>query len=371
MIGYTDFFRSQIENLSIHQNGRQAYGRCPLHEDKVKSFSVNLATGQWFCHAGCGYGNALTLSRRLGITSPSPDVSIAEHPGSASTPPGPTPRTRAAEESGRVSSAAPISKRLVATYEYYYEDGTAAFRVLRYDPKGFSQERWENGEWVPGTSGIRRVPYHLPQVLAATGIIFFVEGEKDADRLDSLGLVATTTPMGANSWRDEYGAFFNGKRVSILPDNDEPGEAFALQVARGIVAAGGFVKVVRLPGLLPKGDVSDFLDNGGSKEALLSAVRATPVLGLVAHANESPLDYFKRFDLTLDDGAMRLPHEFKSLCAETFKRFTSIAKRCDDAVQRKLDEADLIWSNCRTHGQYARFLRLLKEAHELSIVERL
>ena len=369
MQGYEEFFRSAVDLLSVHQNGRQAYGRCPLHDDKIKSFSVNLLTSQWFCHSGCGAGNALTLSRRLGVASPDPSPPSPRGEGTAPTSSGLT-RAKTAGGDGRVQPAVPLSRRHVATYEYYYEDGTAAFRVLRYEPKSFHQERWENGSWVPGTTGIRRVPYNLPKLLAATSTIFFVEGEKDADRLDSLGLVATTTPMGANSWKDEYAPHFRGKRVAVIPDNDEPGKAFAVQVAKGIAAAGGTVKLVSLPGIQEKGDVSNFLEiNPNGKEALLSLVRSAPAFGIPPRSDETPIDYFKRFGLDLHDGKGFLPGEFRALCQETFNRFSNIAERCNELVQNKLDEADLVWKSCRTVGQYARFLRLLKEAHEASSME--
>lgn len=34
--------------------GHQMYSRCPLHSDKLPSFSLSLQTGAWTCHAGCG-----------------------------------------------------------------------------------------------------------------------------------------------------------------------------------------------------------------------------------------------------------------------------------------------------------------------------
>ena len=40
--------------------------------------------------------------------------------------------------------------------------------------------------------------YHLPEVIkavAANRMILVTEGEKDVDRLQSLGMVATTNPM--------------------------------------------------------------------------------------------------------------------------------------------------------------------------------
>jgi len=46
------------------RSGAQWYGRCPLHEPGARcrrSFSVNLATGRYFCHRCGSHGNPLEL----------------------------------------------------------------------------------------------------------------------------------------------------------------------------------------------------------------------------------------------------------------------------------------------------------------------
>ncbi len=45
--------------------GKQLYACCPLHADRTPSFSMNLETTEWKCHAGCGEGNLFTLLKRL------------------------------------------------------------------------------------------------------------------------------------------------------------------------------------------------------------------------------------------------------------------------------------------------------------------
>ena len=67
--------------------------------------------------------------------------------------------------------------------------------------------------------------YHLPQIVAAPldQAVFIVEGEKDVERLELENQLATTNPMGAGKWRNEYNAVLTGRPAIILPDNDEPG----------------------------------------------------------------------------------------------------------------------------------------------------
>src|SRR5437899_1684389 len=65
--------------------------------------------------------------------------------------------------------------------------------------------------------------------------------------------------------------------VVILPDNDQPGRDHAAVVARSLRDLTISLKVVELPGLPPKGDVSDWLAAGGDKAQLLRLVQeATP-----------------------------------------------------------------------------------------------
>ena len=53
--------------------------------------------------------------------------------------------------------------------------------------------------------GVRRVPYRLPELLAADPAlpVFIVEGEQDADALRAIGLVATCNPGGAAEHKDK------------------------------------------------------------------------------------------------------------------------------------------------------------------------
>ena len=56
-----------------------------------------------------------------------------------------------------------------------------------------------------------------------------------------------------------------GNRILVvLPDNDEPGRRHAEKVAKSLWSKAASIKVLKLPGLPDKGDVSDWLDAGGS-----------------------------------------------------------------------------------------------------------
>jgi len=87
----------------------------------------------------------------------------------------------------------------------------------------------------------------------------------------ALGLTGTTNSGGAGKWTDELNKHLSGaKEVIILQDNDKPGEDHAQMVASSLSELAIPLKIVRLPGLPDKGDISDWLKNGGSKQQLLA-----------------------------------------------------------------------------------------------------
>jgi DNA primase len=69
-----------------------------------------------------------------------------------------------------------------------------------------------------------------------------------------------------------------GRDVIILPDNDEPGKKHAEKIARSLWKIARQVKIVDLPGLPAKGDVSDWLNMAGhSVVELLDIIKQAPI----------------------------------------------------------------------------------------------
>ncbi len=184
--------------------------------------------------------------------------------------------------------------KIVATYDYRDEAGALLFQVCRKEPgtkgkaKDFCQRRPDgNGGWINSTKGVRRVLYRLPELLESdpSAIVFIPEGEKDVDRLRSLGLVATCNPGGASKpakpgkpgkWIPDFAESLEGRRVAIIADNDKPGRIHANNVARMIHAAAESVKVIEPAGIPEGGDVSDWLGAEGTASDLLTLVEETP-----------------------------------------------------------------------------------------------
>lgn len=266
---------SRLSGVKRSSNGWTA--KCPAHDDARNSLSVTESKdgdgeAVFFCHAGCSYK---AIASALGIQSQ--------------------------------GSNGKGQRRIVATYDYCDESGTLLYQSVRYEPKGFSQRRPDGkGNWIWGLNAgeyaqhpdgdwrlvnhktpsnypkqkfarVRRVLYRWSELLEAdpTTTVFIVEGEKDVDRLGALGVLATTNAGGAGKWRDEYNETLRGRPVVIPPDNDDPGRGHSETVARSLCGIANSIKIVPLPGLPDKGDVSDWLDAGGTVEQLYELVENT------------------------------------------------------------------------------------------------
>jgi putative DNA primase/helicase len=162
-------------------------------------------------------------------------------------------------------------RTIAKVYDYTDEAGCILFQAIRYEPKGFAQRRPNgNGGFTYSLDGVRRVPYRLPELIEAVANgnpVFVVEGEKDVEALRGLNIPATCNPMGASKWRDEYSEHFKDAAVYIFPDNDDAGRAHAQEVFWSLDGAKS-VRIVEVPNLPDRGDVSDWLKAGGTAEQL-------------------------------------------------------------------------------------------------------
>jgi hypothetical protein len=162
---------------------------------------------------------------------------------------------------------------LLATHDYRDAAGVLRYQVvqLRTPPgakKQFKQRRpTSNGgqPWTWNLKGVTRLPFRLPE-LAGHARLFVCEGEKDVNRLWSLGLPATCNSGGAGKWDAVESAALVAAGVRecvLLQDDDPPGAAHVAAGARHLADAG--IATVTVPPFFHAGDggdVSDWLDAG-------------------------------------------------------------------------------------------------------------
>lgn len=143
------------------ENSYQAL--CPAHDDHKASLTITDAGNKILlhCHAGCDIKDILN---KINL-----------------------------KESDLFNNKTEFSKsKLIAEYFYTDEIGNPLYKVMRFEPKNFVQAKYDNGNWIFKMTGVNYVLYNLPNVIKSD-IVYFVEGEEDADNLNNLGLIATTT----------------------------------------------------------------------------------------------------------------------------------------------------------------------------------
>jgi len=152
--------------------------------------------------------------------------------------------------------------KCVGVYEYHTAEGTVAYTVERWsNPKTFRVQ----GK-LPAPA--ERILYQLPAIVwarSAGATVYIVEGEKDADRLISLGLVATTNVSGAGSWFGHYAEALADCHCVIIADNDQVGRIHSRTVAASLKPYAASIALT-----IPRHgkDVSDLLDAGYSLDDL-------------------------------------------------------------------------------------------------------
>lgn len=239
---------------------REWRGPCPVHQGKRDSFSVNAETGLAQCHSECGRGWDL-ISLEMELIS-------ADFP-------------KAKAEVFRIVGRPEVAwedRDVEATYDYRDEHGVLQYQVVRRFGKKFSQRR-PNGQggWIWGLGDTAPLPYNLPKILKTQTVIAVVEGEKDADAITRLGMAASCNSGGAGNFKPDLAPYFTGKEVAIFPDNDEAGRKHAVMVAKLLHPVAKSVRIVEIPGLALKGDVSDFIAKGGTLDQLNALyARANP-----------------------------------------------------------------------------------------------
>jgi RecA-family ATPase/5S rRNA maturation endonuclease (ribonuclease M5) len=190
---------------------------------------------------------------------------------------------------GKVSDFSDVSdKPKGSEYLYTNEDGEPLYKVIRkYTQQGerrFYQNGFVNGQFVKSMDGVKPVPYKLTELTTRRNEpVYIVEGEKDAERLLSGGLLATTNSGGANNWKPDLNRHFENRDVIIIPDNDETGRKHVIKICENLAEIAKTIKVVHLNKqwrkIPEKGDVSDFLNAGYVIQDLARISRETPLYG--------------------------------------------------------------------------------------------
>lgn len=362
------------------KSGDELLFTCPRHDDKHPSLSINISKDVWMCGPCGASGNSWELAAFLAKTNPENKSAVMDWLTTHGLMNG----------NGNQSAKPPTRWKghpIKEWYSYTDADGTELYRVGRVEyqtEKGRQKEFpvWCHGTW--GLNGTKPVLYRLPK-LATTEQFFIPEGERDVHTLESGGVVATTNPMGAGKWRAEYAdSFARHQSVTILPDNDEPGKAHAVAIAQSLVGKVASIKILELPGLPPKGDVTDWFAGRDPAEAaeelciLADRAEEFSASGTGGSAEKQQAESSRQFEAVSEDryrltlADVGVVFEIDRLRRERHELIGELAVRCDLPGARTFDGAlsiaDFNVSSARARTERAKLLASRALALELDWV---
>lgn len=268
----------RVENVLADRNIRltgknERIGPCPVCGGKDR-FSINT-TKQVFNCRGCGKGGQGAIDLVMFMDGIGIDTACEKLTGK----PAPKPNGNA--------EAKPDWKHPEGDFVYHDEKGEVLYKSTRFPllyadgspaisakgkrDKTFIQYIHDGGGWKLSKGNINAVPYKLPDIInesesanaaGDTPRFLIFEGEAKADLfkdgewpISGFAIAATSIPKAAK----DYGKYFAGADVWIVPDRDEPGRRYLETVATEIAPHAKSVLVVELPGLGEAEDVKDWL----------------------------------------------------------------------------------------------------------------
>ena len=267
--------------LDAKRNGSGWMARCPAHEDGRASLSISAGDdgrALIHCHAGCA-PEAIVAALGLKLA----DLMPADSGKACLSPRATTKAKKAGGQSKGHSAVYATAEEAVvklerehgphsAAWTYHDAAGKPVGMIVRWDTAAGKDirpvSRTTEG-WIIGGMREPRPLYRLPELLARPDErVYVTEGEQAADAAATVGLLATTSPHGSESAAKADWSALAGRDVVILPDNDGAGRRYANGVASILIKLQPAAKatIVELPGLPPKGDMYDWLDDRDATE---------------------------------------------------------------------------------------------------------
>ena len=260
----------------ITKSTGKAVTQCPAHDDGTPSLSVTWTDGKTLlkCFAGCTTGN---IVEALNLQLPDLWDEQTVFRGFESM----TGYQLLLNQLPTMNEPQSSVTTIPVEYIYLNENWEPVGKKIRLTDtdgrKTFRQQRYDNGQWLPGLNGVDLPLYNTPFIETLKGTteyLYIVEGEKDAETIMALGDIATTMPNGAGSWNQRYTDQLQGiNGVYLIADNDEPGLKHATTVKDALETAGIAVAL-----LLPADGYKDITDHINAGKTLTDLIDAEQLI---------------------------------------------------------------------------------------------
>jgi hypothetical protein len=269
--------------IQLKRQGVERVGPCPRCGGTDR-FSINTVKGVFNCR-GCAHGgDVIELVEWLDDCQFQDAVETLTHEAKPNGHAGP-------QQSSAPKPGAKPHFSITATFPYLDENLKLLFQTVRWEApnedKDYSQRRPDGkGGWINDLKGVRLVPFMLPELLQdlkAGKPVVIVEGEKCVLECRHNGLCATTNPMGAGKWPNEFNKLFRGHDVVLCADNDEPGRKHVEKIAQALLGIAKRIRVLDLgkhySDLEEGDDIYDWFKSGNVTADFWEIVNQLPDFG--------------------------------------------------------------------------------------------
>lgn len=248
LVDYKTEYCSAIKKHKI--TGDNLTGLCPFHDDRNNSFSVDLKTGMWKCHAEDRGGNFVTFYAELhGLDTKEAYKEILERYGVTSEPKEKEKPKQKSKDGLKPYTVQQYSfeKKLPEDFlkdqccletkkdrdgvqyihiPYFREDRSLATYRKRYGEKQF---RWKYGA---GKDLCMYGMWKMEQIRKA-GYVVLVEGESDSQSMWYMEISTLGVP-GASMMKAEWATCLQDLKVYIHVESDGGGETFLHKVTKAL-----------------------------------------------------------------------------------------------------------------------------------------
>ena len=253
----------------VKRNGQGWIARCPAHNDRRPSLSISVGDdgrALVHCHAGCSH-QAIVEAIGLNVSDLMPPTASMK----SQVP----PRLMESSQQNKffdtyqeaVASLQNKLGKLSGHWTYHDANGEVVCYVIRWEKAAGKEirpvSRIDGGRWIIGGMSAPRPLYCLPELLNAPegSRVYVCEGEKAADAMRALGLLATTSAHGSNSASKTDWSPLIRFEVVIVPDADDAGDHYANDVVV-LLSKLGISRAIKIVHLLdlPEGKGGDIVD---------------------------------------------------------------------------------------------------------------
>ncbi|MCD3223801.1 CHC2 zinc finger domain-containing protein [Clostridium botulinum] len=275
--------KSLIENETGERFNRQGYIKCPFHNEKTPSLKIKYFPDankeRWHCFGCDDTGDAIDFIMKyknlsykearqyLGLEVEYTEVELEEE----------KIKNYIEWELGKFR----VGQELLGIFRYVNENNEIVYFKAKFKlENGKKQLSYYHieGDKVKASRGCDELPYNLYNVLNAIKkkeTIVFVEGEKDANTINSIfknNKYVATSIKGCKNLDTLIYAY--PEKIFVIGDTGKAGEEYKWHIYNNLHQNCRDFRFINLPGLKNLGDnkdVTDWLESGKNKKDLLNA----------------------------------------------------------------------------------------------------